>query len=313
MEILTQIVTEPDQRVDRIAQALTGLSRRQLRGLFDQGCVLVNGQSCGQPFMRVGIGDRVDVRYEPQRRYKEAPGPWRDPAFSVVYEDPHIVVVNKSAGYLTVPTPRGETDTLIDRVSVYLGARCRGQKAFIVHRLDRGVSGLLVFGKTKSLASKLRDQFELRKSHRQYVAIVSGRVDQEQGTIRSYLATAGNLDRYSTHRRDQGQLAITHYWVQKWLDQATLLRVRLETGRRNQIRVHLAEAGYPVLGDSRYKPELAQHPRWTTFRLALHAQTLGFDHPQTDEPMKFESVLPTVMTRFIAGVAPRHGGRGAVS
>lgn len=301
MQTRVETVSTPDQRVDRVVQGLTVLPRRQVRGLFDQGCVLVNGRTCTQPFERVSAGDRVEVRYEPSRRYRETKKPWRDPAFQVVFEDEHLIVVNKEAGFLTVPTPRDEIDTLIDRVSAYLIARGRGVQAHVAHRLDRGVSGLLVFGKSARVSSKLRDQFELRKPQRLYVAIVAGVLDQEEGTFRSHLATAKNLDRYSKQPGNDTQLAITHYRVQQRLNGATLVHVWLETGRRNQIRVHFAEAGHPVLGDTRYASRLATHPRWQKSRLALHAMALGFEHPVTGEAMSFESTPPTAISRFAVG------------
>jgi 23S rRNA pseudouridine1911/1915/1917 synthase len=299
-----EIVSDKVERADRVVQALTGLPRRQICGLFDQGCVSVNGQPCAQTFQRVQVGDVVSVRYDPHQRYHEAKKAWKDAAFTIEFEDESILVVNKAAGFLTVPTPKAESGTLIDRVSAYLSSRRRGDKAYIVHRLDRGVSGLLVFGKSQAIATKLRDQFEQRKPQREYLAIVAGKLTTKQGTFRSHLATAGNLDRYSTPHAAQGQLAITHYRVDRVLPGATIVRVRLETGRRNQIRVHFAEAGHPVLGELRYHPEAAGHPAWNERRLALHAASLGFDHPVTGKPVTFESQVPAPMSRFIAAVAP---------
>jgi 23S rRNA pseudouridine1911/1915/1917 synthase len=113
------------------------------------------------------------------------------------------------------------------------------------------------------------------------------------------LATNKDLTRFSTDDETIGQLAITHYRVVAYLDGATLMQVRLETGRRNQIRVHFAEAGHPVLGDPRYEPELAAHPRWRHERLALHARLLGFEQPITAQPLRFESPLPNEMEQFL--------------
>jgi 23S rRNA pseudouridine1911/1915/1917 synthase len=174
-----------------------------------------------------------------------------------------------------------------------------------VHRLDRGVSGLLVFGKTQEITRAIKDQFALNKPEREYVAIAAGALEAAHGTFQSLLATDKDLNRFSTDDEEIGQLAITHFRVIARLNGATLVQVRLETGRRNQFRVHFAEAGHPVLGDPRYEPELAAHPRWHHQRLALHARLLGFEHPVTQEPLKFESPLPAEMERFLAG-ARRH-------
>src|SRR6185295_4031447 len=127
---------------------------------------------------------------------------------------------------------------------------------------------------------------------RRYIGIVVGKVKPAQGTFRSHLATSASLDQYSTQVENKGRFAITHYRVLKEVQDLTVVEVQLETGRRNQIRVHFAERGHPVLGDPRYRPREARHERWREKRLALHAVSLGFEHPTTEEPMQFESELP---------------------
>jgi 23S rRNA pseudouridine1911/1915/1917 synthase len=131
------------------------------------------------------------------------------------------------------------------------------------------------------------------------MAITAGVLDQDEGTFESLLATDRDLNRFSTEDAEIGQRAVTHFRVMKRLTDATLVRVWLETGRRNQIRVHFAEAGHPVLGDPRYEPRRAAHPRWRSKRLALHARQLGFDHPVTGKHLRFVSPLPVEMERFL--------------
>lgn len=291
------------RRVDRVVQSLTGASRRQVVGLLHGGCVKLNGQPCDAPSARLMEGDRVEVRYDPKQNYrprKKEPED-RDFGFQVVFEDAHLVVVEKPADLLTVPTHFREGDTLIQRVTNYLARGRRAERAFVVHRLDRGVSGLLVFAKSLPLAERLRDQFEARKPEREYTALVAGVPDQFEGTFRSYLTTDKNLSRRSTPRASEGELAITHYRVTKVLDKASLVKVQLETGRRNQIRVHFAEASHPVLGDPRYRKDEARHARWPWKRLALHAGLLGFTHPVTNEELRFESALPMEFEKFLTG------------
>jgi 23S rRNA pseudouridine1911/1915/1917 synthase len=287
------------QRIDRLVQQLTGLSRSQIIGLFDHGCVWRNGAVITQPAERLAPGDRVELRYDSKQRYHPKPKQRGKLGFGIVFEDKHLIVVDKPADILTVPTRRQEINTLRDKVDAYVRHVGKGRGAFAVHRLDRGVSGLLVFGKTPEIVSRLKDQFAASKPEREYVAIVAGHVKQRQGTFESLLATDKNLNRFSTDDESIGQLAITHYRVVAHLDAATLVQVRLETGRRNQIRVHFAEAGHPVLGDPRYQQELAHHPRWTHKRLALHARLLGFDHPITGQPLRLESPLPAELARFL--------------
>jgi 23S rRNA pseudouridine1911/1915/1917 synthase len=287
------------QRIDRLVQQLCGLSRSQVVGLFDHGCVMQNGATATQPSARLAAGDRVELRYDPKQRYHPKPKPRRNLGFTVVYEDKHLVVVDKPAELLTVPTRRQEKNTLQHKVAEYVRHVSKGRGAYSVHRLDRGVSGLLVFGKTPEIVRKLKDQFAASKPEREYIAIVAGRVARRQGTFESLLATDKDLNRFSTDDESIGQLAITHYRVVAYLDDATLVQVRLETGRRNQIRVHFAEAGHPVLGDQRYRPELASHPRWPHERLALHARLLGFTHPITGQSLRLESPLPPEIERLL--------------
>ncbi|MHB0955434.1 MAG: RluA family pseudouridine synthase [Pirellulaceae bacterium] len=294
------VTPEQSGRVDAIVKSLTNLSHSKLRGLFDHGGVSVNGQTCTQVSLRVGPGDQVNVRYDPQQGFPKASRKWVDRSFSVVFEDPHILVVNKSAQLLTVATDRNERNTLVSRVSHYLQQTSRHRQALVAHRLDLGVSGLLVLAKSPTVLAKLRDQFRQRKPERQYIAIVAGLLEPSAGTFRSFLQTAENLDRYSTHQEGEGQLAITHYHVQRKLRDTTVVEVRLETGRRNQIRVHFAEAGHPVLGDPRYGGLAATHERWSHKRMALHALSLGLEHPVTGKPMQFQSELPACMEQFIS-------------
>jgi 23S rRNA pseudouridine1911/1915/1917 synthase len=293
------VTREQAGRVDSIVKLLTNLSHSKLRGLFDHGCVTVNGQPCGDTSLRVGPGDQVEVRYDPEQGFPKAARKWSDRSFSIVYEDQHIIVVNKSAHVLTVATDRNERNTLVSRVSHYLQQTSRQRQALVAHRLDLGVSGLLVLAKSPTVLTKLRDQFHQRKPERLYIAIVANIVQPPTGTFRSYLQTADNLDRYSTQEEGEGQLAITHYRVQKELADTTVVEVRLETGRRNQIRVHFAEAGHPVLGDPRYRRQEALHKRWAQNRIALHALSLGLEHPVTGKRMQFQSELPDCMQRFI--------------
>lgn len=287
-------------RIDRCVQSLVGVSRSQITGMFDHECVFVNGVLELSPARRLEPGHRVRVRYELNRRY--SPKPHRRKVhrgFSIVHEDTGVIVVEKSAELLTVPTDANEPHTLVDRVNEYVKYEGHGRGAFVVHRLDRGVSGLLVFGKTQELAKHLQRQFAQRKPEREYRALVAGIVAEDEGEFCSRLATSKNLNRYSTKKEGEGELAITHFQVLERLRDVTLLTARLETGRRNQIRVHLAEAGHPVLGDTRYKADIAAHQEWPYRRMALHAAMLAFHHPVTDEPLRFSSEIPREMTKVL--------------
>ena len=300
-----QVADGPVARIDRIVQELTGRSRGGVRGLFDHDCVRLNDEVCTEPGTSLKNGDSVTVRHDPKMRYREKPRQRGNAAFRLVFEDELLLVVDKAAAVLTVPSDRGEKNTLIDAVDHYLNRRGHRGRAAVVHRLDRGTSGLLVFAKNPRVARELRDQFRVRNAEREYTAIVAGNVAREKGTFSSRLGTTKSLQRYSV-RMGQGdeddgtESAVTHFRVEERLSGATSVRVRLETGRRNQIRVHFAEAGHPVLGDERYRADLAGHPAWKANRLALHAMVLGFEHPHSHEWLQFDSPLPAEFARFIA-------------
>lgn len=306
------IAAEQVGRVDRVVQLMTQRSRADIRGMFDHDCVRLNGNPCPDAGTLVAIGDQVEIKFDPHTRYKEKLRPPQDRAFRLVYEDDSLIVVDKAAHVLTVPTDHHETNTLIDAVSRYLAFQPRQPRAFAVHRLDRGTSGLLVFAKSRQMAEKLQDQFRHRKPDREYLALVAGVVSSPSGTFETRLSTNQGLQRYSSGDWDEdSEQAITHYQTERIVRSCTFVRVRLETGRRNQIRVHFAEAGHPVLGDQRYEPKLAQHPAWTSNRLALHAAVLGFAQPLTGELLRFESPLPQEFVKFLGEgkKVPRPGSR----
>jgi 23S rRNA pseudouridine1911/1915/1917 synthase len=316
----SEVAADRAGRIDRVVQELTGRSRADVRGLFDHDCVRLNGEVCIESGMRVKVGDVVVVRHDPRTRYREKPRERENAAFRLVFEDEQLLVVDKAAAVLTVPTDHGEANTLLDAVGRYLNRRGHRGQAAVVHRLDRGTSGLLVFGKNPRIGRELQAQFRVRKAEREYAALVAGSLERNEGTFASRLGTTKSLRRYSVRpdqnrqgkgrqgrgrqgrgrQGEEGESAVTHFRVERKLREATYVRVRLETGRRNQIRVHFAEAGHPVLGDERYHAGLARHPAWTANRLALHAAVLGFEHPRSHERLRFESPLPPEFERFIA-------------
>ena len=285
-----EVKAEEAGRVDKLVATLVSMSRGQVRGLIAAGGVQLNGRACADPGEPVAAGDRLTVRFDPSRRYHEPPPPRATHGFTVVYQDEHLVVVNKEAGLLTVPTDRGDRNTLVDRLNAHLKrGQVRGPTVGVVHRLDRDTSGLLVFARRPEIATRLIRQFAEHHPDRQYVALAAGRIVRDRDTIRSYLSTDRALNQRSG---PEGDLAVTHYEVQRRYRDVTAVAVRLETGQRNQIRVHLAELGHPVLGDVRYRPDLASHPAWPYPRLALHARSLGFAHPVHGRPLVFEAELP---------------------
>lgn len=261
--------------------------------VIHEGGVTCRGRLLCQGHHRLQIGDQLEIDYAPQpMKSSKCLSASAANRFEIVHDDSSFIVVNKPAGLLTVPTPKRESNTLQSQLRKWLSRQQPGAHALCVHRLDRLVSGLLVFAKTFEAADAIRDQFASRKPERCYTAFVAGQMKTSQGTIRSYLSTNEQLSRLSSEDPTAGELAITHYRViEQWRDVA-LIEVRLETGRRNQIRVHLAEQGHPILGDPRYRPQEAAHPAWAHQRVALHAETLEIQHPETKKVMRFVASWP---------------------
>jgi 23S rRNA pseudouridine1911/1915/1917 synthase len=288
-----RVTSDQTGRIDLIVQKLTGRSRTQVRGLFDNGCVRHNGAACDDAGERVCEGSEVSIHYDASRNYKEKPKAYRSPIFDIIFEDEWLLVIDKKAGYLTVPTEHREDDAVVAALCRYLNhGGPKRRRASIIHRLDRDTSGILVFAKNEKIAQAVKSQFEKRKPKREYQAIVAGRLKEATGTFRSHLFTDDDLNQRSTSDAGKGKLAITHYKTERVFKDATWVSVTLETGRRNQIRVHFAETGHPVLGDVRYESRRASHPLWKWRRLALHAGFLGFRHPVTGKEISFRSETP---------------------
>lgn len=288
-------------RADRAVQSLTQASRRRTQGLFDHACVQLNGQLCRQPWQPLQPGDRIEVEYDPEQPYATVKKTPKYLGFQVLFEDEHLVVVEKPASWLTVPSDRQESNTLVQRVAAYLTKRNRGRavRVWAIHRLDRGVSGVLAIARNPATADVLRQQFAEHRPERRYVAIVAGRMTTDRGTFESRLGSGPDRRQQSVSEEESGQDAVTHYTVDRFWPLATLVRIQLETGRRNQIRVHFAEAGHPILGDYRYGEELWPRELWRHDRLALHAELLALEHPVTGKQLRFELPLPAEFQQFI--------------
>lgn len=285
-------------KADHVVKSFYDVPRSKIRAYFQHALVRVNGEICYNPGTDLRIGDILEITLDPSRSYKELQKKADTSGFDLVYEDGYLIVVDKYAGMLTVPTSKDEPGTLVDNLRRYVP---RGVRIEVVHRLDRETSGLLVFAKSMGVAKKIKQQFENRKPERVYNAFVRGVLKEKKSTFKSYLATDTDLNQYSLPEdsEEEGKIAITHYQVEKQYADFAWVKVRLETGRRNQIRVHFSENDHPVIGDKRYNKTLAAHPDWKSDYLALHAETLSFFHPKTGKKMFFSSQLPKRMEIFL--------------
>jgi 23S rRNA pseudouridine1911/1915/1917 synthase len=216
----------------------------------------------------------------------------------IMLEDRDLLVVVKPPGLLTIATEAERRRTLYAMLTEHV-SRFSDKRIFIVHRLDREASGLLVFAKTEEAKQALQEQFQDHSAGRTYLAVVAGSIPKDAFTIESLLAENTAFRCYTTRDATKGKRAVTHVKVLTRTPQRTLVEVRLETGRKHQIRVHLADAGYPIVGDPAYGRGRSQ-----IRRMALHGAELVFRHPHTGKEMKFTAPLPKSMASLVA--SPPH-------
>lgn len=295
-------------RLDRAVRAIFGATWNKTRDWIEKGKISVDGLVVTDCASAVRAG--ATLRYNednPRPRTQLAVIPE-----SIVYLDTHVIVVDKPSGISTVPFEKGEADTLDSAVRSYLSrrskrfsGRIKRESLFVVHRLDRGTSGLLVFARTVLAKQSLYSQFKEHSTHRRYLALAHGRVESQ--TFRSHLmvdrgdgirGSSETSPRAAVRRSGGGKLAVTHVEALEYLKNVTFITCRLETGRTNQIRIHLAEAGHPLLGETIYlrgfKGEEIRAPR-----LMLHAAELGFKHPVTGEELNFTRPMPTDISEVL--------------
>lgn len=256
-------------------------SKNTLRSWIKEGRVQVDGIPVKNPLTIVVKDQKVELG---QRKKTIRSG------ISILYEDSDFVILDKPKGLLSVATAfeKGET------VHALLKEHYRPRKIFVVHRLDQDTSGVMVFAFNQETHNKLKDLFEAHKIERAYTAIVEGRVENSSGTWKSFQYEDSQYHVHETEDSTKGRLAVTHYKVLSFSKRYTLLELRLETGRKNQIRVHCESAGHPVVGDKKYGAQANPIKR-----LCLHAHLLAFQHPFTKKHMKFESPIPEEFHRCL--------------
>ena len=294
-------VVPPDMDGATVIRLLRGqlhLSRTLWRRLKQSGQVLVDGRAAtGQT--RLAAGARVDLILPASTSSGMAPEPL---PLDVVYEDHDVLLANKPAGQVVHPTGRHVSGTLANAVLYHWQNRGDSATFHPLHRLDRNTSGLVLIAKHSHAHQLLDKALHRRELHRDYLAFVRGRVEQPSGTIDEPIA---RLEGHAIQRgvRPDGRPAVTHYQVVQIWDGASLLRLRLDTGRTHQIRVHLAHIGHPLLGDTLYgPPDLPPPPALAPDRQALHAYRLEFPHPLRQEAMEFTIPLPPDLEALAAAL-----------
>ena len=205
----------------------------------------------------------------------------------ILFEDPYLIVIDKEAGMLSIATAKEKLLTTYSILSAHVKKENPNNRIFVVHRLDRDTSGVMMFAKSEQVQEIMQKDWQNAVIRRSYIAVVEGVVEKDEDTIRSFLKENKMLIMYSTKVPGEGDEAITHYKVLKRDEEFSLLQVELETGRKNQIRVHMKELGHPIAGDKKYGSKLNPLKR-----SCLHANLLAFKHPITGEELSFETPAP---------------------
>jgi 23S rRNA pseudouridine1911/1915/1917 synthase len=294
------------QRLDAgLAMIEPALSRERIKALILQGAVMIDGKPVARPSVKLAAGMRYSVAV-PQALPLDTQA--QDIALAVVYEDAHLLVIDKPAGLVVHPAAGHADGTLVNALLHHCAGQLSGiggvARPGIVHRIDKDTSGLLVVAKTDAAHLGLAAQFAAHTINRRYVAIVQGRPSPADGTVR------GNIGRSDHDRKKmalvgegRGKHAVTHFTTEERLRGATRVECRLETGRTHQVRVHMASLGHALLGDPLYsKPPkpLRDLLKAADFgRQALHAQRLGFIHPVTGSECDFFSPIPADMAELL--------------
>jgi 23S rRNA pseudouridine1911/1915/1917 synthase len=271
---------------DFLFTSFENASKSRVKKMILNGTVQVNGVIVKDIRHLLKPGDEVSYqKFHPTGLENIVP-------FPVIYEDESLLVVEKPAGILTYGE-RGTPGTSVYKILLdFLKIRSDGkEKVFVVHRLDREVGGLLMFAKTEEIQEKIKENW--KETEKKYKALVEGKPPQNEGTIKSWLKENSALKVYSVKESPDAKFAITHYKVVRELPEYTLLEVRLETGRKNQIRVQLSDIGCPVAGDVKYGAKNKE-----INELRLYATFLKFRHPVTGKWMEFKSRIPEGFIQF---------------
>lgn len=275
LEIIELNVKKQEQLLNFLYQNVQGKSKNNIKSLLKNGQIFVNSKK--QTKFNYILKENDTVKIQLRKLNNQFPYP-------ILYEDESLIAIEKPAGLLTIKTEQENEKTAYKIVRNYV--KEKGQKLFIVHRLDRDTSGILLFAKNEKMKIMLQKHWNDITLKRGYVAIVEGQIKPEFGTIRSFLKEENNTIVHSTKSMD-GKLAITRYQTLNKNNDYTLLEVFLETGRKNQIRVHMSEAGHPIIGDTKY--HATKNP---IHRLGLHSHLLEFIHPFTKKVVHLESTIP---------------------
>lgn len=274
-------VNAPVKLMEHLSASMPDRKRTFIKQLLSHNQVAVNGRPESQFDLELQSTDSVKVNFTHEFKV------FNNRRLKIVYEDDDIIVVEKGYGLLSMGNDKKPDNTAYSILRDYVKWTNPLNKIFIVHRLDRDTSGLMMFAKSMEAKEKMQHNWNNMVLNRVYVAVVEGEPAEKEGTVKSYLVENSRYEVYSTDDPKKGQLAVTRYRTIQTNGKYSLLELELDTGRKNQIRVHMHDLGHPISGDTKYGAEKSP-----LHRLALHAKTLRFIHPITRQIMDFSSRVP---------------------
>lgn len=306
---------EADQRIDKfLAQVEQISTRNRAHHLIDNGFILINKKNC-KPSAILKLGDVIEVQFpEPQPSELQP----LDLKLDILFEDQDVIVLNKPSGLVIHPAAGHAQDTLVNALIAHtdeLSMKFGEERPGIVHRIDKETSGLLVVAKTDLAQQKLVEQFKDRKIHRIYYAIAINKANSKimnEGKVTSFLArhptdrkkfasikdSQNKVIKDQNHPPNYGKWAATNYSIVQQIDKLVFIKLKLETGRTHQIRVHMSELGMPLIGDVLYGGPI-EVKKIKLERFYLHAAELGFIHPRTNQELKFNCDWPETDQKII--------------
>jgi 23S rRNA pseudouridine1911/1915/1917 synthase len=282
----TTLKVKHDDELQQYIMDATGKSRTAVKALLAHKQVFVDGKNVSQYNFCLRANQVITINSIGTLNTKQTLN-----NLKIVFEDDDILVVEKPSGLLSIATENGNEATAYSMLRNYVKIKSSANKIFIVHRLDKETSGLMLFAKNERTKEILQSNWDAMVQHRKYAAVVCGALHNDQDTLTSYLKENSAMKMYVSKTADNAQRAVLSYRVLKRNKQFSLIEVELETGRKNQIRVQMQEIGHSVAGDRKYGGNASP-----VGRLALHAQTLDFIHPTTRERMCFSSKIPAKFT-----------------
>jgi 23S rRNA pseudouridine1911/1915/1917 synthase len=274
-------VKEPAELLTFLLDNLSGMGRNSVKSLLARGQVSVNDRSLTTYNYALQPGQVVSISKDKSSEQAPILG------LTILHEDEDVIVIKKDSGLLSVASPQENELTAYRQLTSHVRLANPKNRIYIVHRLDRDTSGVMVFAKSENVQQILQNSWQDMVKERSYTALVEGKVRKIEGTISSWLKESSTLKMYSSTYPNDGQHAVTHYRLIQTNGNFSLLDIHLETGRKNQIRVHMEDIGHPVVGDKKYgsKSKIIN-------RLGLHARVLAFIHPTSGELLRFETEIP---------------------